>query len=162
MRYAHEIIQPDPVTVSPDLSVTDLARLLLEHDQDGFVVVEEGRVVGVVTAMDLIFQEKRVHLPSFITVMEVVVPVGHRAAVKELEKVTGSTVRDIMTPDPYTVAFDAGLDRIATLMVEKHVSLVPVLKDDVLIGVVTKRDVLRAAFSKATRMAADEAETEKT
>lgn len=146
MQYANEIMQHDFVTVTPDTPITELAALLFEHDVDGMPVVEDGRVVGVVTSMDLIFQEKRVHLPSFITVMEMVVPVGNRQAMKELEKVTGSVVRDIMTAAPVTVSFDASLGLIATLMVEKHLSVIPVVNQGQLVGVVTKRDVLLAAF----------------
>ena len=158
MKYANEIMQHDFVTVTPDTPVTDLATLLLEYDVDGMPVVEGDKVVGVVTSMDLIFQEKRVHLPSFVTVMEMVLPVGNRQALKELEKVTGSVVRDIMTADPVTVSFDASLALIATLMVEQHLTLLPVVNGGRLVGVVTKPDVLRAAFVDVTQ---EEADTDK-
>ena len=158
MPFASELMDREPLTVQVELPVPDLARLLLSERLDGVCVVKDGRCVGVVTTMDLIFQEKRVHLPSFVTVMEMVLPVGNRQALKELEKVTGSVVRDIMTADPVTVSFDASLALIATLMVEQHLTLLPVVNGGRLVGVVTKPDVLRAAFVDVTQ---EEADTDK-
>lgn len=147
MQFAHEIMDRDFLRVPVDMAVGELAALLLKHNADGACVVDGERLIGVVTTMDLVFQEKQVHLPSFITLMEMVIPLGGERARKELEKVTGGTVAEIMSKDPGTVAWDAPLSDVATLMVEKHYTLVPVLKGDHLQGVIGKRDLLKAAYA---------------
>lgn len=48
-----EIMSRDPVTVTPDMQIIDVARLLLEHRIGGVPVVEAGRIIGVVTESDL-------------------------------------------------------------------------------------------------------------
>lgn len=48
-----EIMSRDPVTVTPDMQIIDVARLLLEHRIGGVPVVEDGRIIGVVTESDL-------------------------------------------------------------------------------------------------------------
>jgi CBS domain-containing protein len=147
MRYALEIMQKEPTTIHPDARVEALARLLLERRMDGCCVVDDaGALVGVVTSMDLVFQEKPVHLPTVLTFMDAVIALGGRRAQEELEKITGSTVRDIMSADPTTVRKDTPLSEVAALMVEKHFTILPVLDQGVLVGVITKADVLRAAF----------------
>jgi CBS domain-containing protein len=150
VQYAHEIMDREFVTVEPGLEVGELAKLLLDKNVDGACVMEGGELVGVVTAMDLVYQEKQIHLPSFITLMEMVIPFGSARAQAELEKVTGSTVADIMSAAAVTVAWDAPLDEVATLMVDRHFTIVPVMKGDNLQGVVTKRDLLRAAYASRT------------
>lgn len=149
MRFALEIMQREPVTITADARVDALARLLLERGIDGCCVVDgDGKLVGVVTSMDLVFQEKPVHLPTIYTFMDVVIALGGQRARDELEKITGSTVGDIMSREPTTVAKDAPLSAVAELMVEKHYTVLPVIDSGVLVGVITKADVLRAAFPK--------------
>lgn len=147
MQFAHEIMNRTPYTVTADASVADLARGLLEHSSDGAVVVKGREVIGVVTAMDLVFQEKKVHLPTFIAFMDAVFPVGSRRTEAELAKITGATVEEIMSSPAITVEFDAALDAVATIMVEQHITVVPVTQDGVLVGVIEKPDVLRAVLA---------------
>lgn len=146
MTTAAEILDPRPLVVAPELSVQDLAAQLLEQRAEGACVVRGGRLVGVVTAMDLVFKEKNLHLPTFFTFMEAVIPLGLHKTEEEVEKMAGLTVRQIMTDRPITVGPDDNLHTMATLMVEKHLSMLPVVDDGRLLGVVDKRAVLAAAF----------------
>lgn len=148
MKNAIDLLDPAPLVVAPALSVKALAAQLLESGRDGAVVMEGEALVGVVTSMDLIFQEKRVHLPSMLTIMDLVIPLGSAQAEAELAKMGGTTVRDIMSAPPRTVGPDAEVDEIASLMVDLHISLVPVVEDGRLLGAITKPSVLRAAFGR--------------
>jgi CBS domain-containing protein len=53
-----------------------------------------------------------------------------------------------MTPEPVTVAADAPVTDVATLMVERDVSRVPVLDGDTLVGIVSKSDLVRSLISE--------------
>lgn len=48
-----KIMTKNPVTVSPDTLVKDAARLMLEHKIGGLPVVENGKVVGIITESDI-------------------------------------------------------------------------------------------------------------
>jgi CBS domain-containing protein len=148
MRNALDLLDPAPLVVAPDLSIAELAARLLETGRDGACVMDGDELVGVVTSMDLIYQEKRVHLPSVITIMDLVIPLGSAQAEAELSKIGGTTVREIMSAPPRTVGPQAEVDEIASLMVDLHISLVPVIEDGRLLGAVTKPSVLRAAFGR--------------
>ena len=63
---------------------------------------------------------------------------------KELKKAVGARVSDVMTTDPETVTVDATVEDIATLMVEKDVSRVPVVEGVALVGIVSKYDIVRS------------------
>lgn len=148
MQTAREVMQ-EARSVAPTLPVQQLARLLIEERLDGVcVVAEDGALLGVVTSMDLIFQEKQLHLPTFFVLLDGVLPLDSPwRAERELDKVSGAAVADIMTSDPIAVGPETPLDQVATLMVERHISIVPVVEDELLVGVITKPAMLRAAFT---------------
>src|SRR5262249_3456011 len=99
-----------------------------------------------VTAMDLVFREKRVHTPTPITILDVVLLFGVSRTEHELQKMSASRVGELMTRGPYTVGPDAALDEIATRMVDGHLSLVPVVDGGQLGGAVTRKGVETAAL----------------
>lgn len=148
MQYAHEIMDNDPLTVAPETTVKDLARALVQRGADGACVMDGDSLVGVVTSMDLIFQERSVHLPTYVTFLDAVLPIGQHKALKELEKVTGGTVSEIMTKTPISIAFDAPLDEVARLMVDRHITVLPVVRDGRLVGAVTKPRVLESILER--------------
>ncbi len=137
----------EPLTVVPERSIRDLVEMLLREHADGVCVVEDGRLVGVVTAMDLVFQEKQVHLPSVLAIMDFVIPLEPPDRLRhELEKISASRVRDIMTEHPVSVGPEATMAEIASLMVDKHITVLPVVEDERVVGMITKQALLRAAF----------------
>ncbi|MCB9780459.1 MAG: CBS domain-containing protein [Alphaproteobacteria bacterium] len=148
MTTARDILSTEALIVNPEMPVADLATALLAGGAEGACVVEDGRLVGVVTAMDLVYKEKNLHLPTVFTFMDAVIPIGWKKAEEELEKIAGLTVAEIMTARPVTVPPDADLHTLATLMVEQHLTMLPVVEGDLLLGAVDKRAVLAAAFPK--------------
>lgn len=141
----------EPLVVYPDYPVRELVELLLREHAEGACVVEEDRLVGVVTAMDLVFQEKRVHLPSLLAVMDFVIPLEPPAKLRhELDKIAASSVRDLMSVHPLSVGPDTPIAEVASLMVDKHLTVVPVVEEGRLIGMIGKPSLLRAVFPPPT------------
>ncbi len=148
MSTAQELMNEHPIVVSPEMSVQALAALLLEQQADGACVIEDDKLVGVVTTMDLVFQEKNVHIPTFVALMDAVIPLESNKRTREdIEKIAGTWVRDIMSDDPITVGPDSTVSDAATLMVERHLTMLPVVKEGQLLGVITKHAILKAAFN---------------
>lgn len=150
MSTVREVMDKGPLMIAPDRPVRELAELLMQTHIDGACVIDaDGTLRGVVTTMDLIFQEKRVHLPTVFYFLDAVIPLESEARTKaELAKIAGGKVSDVMTPDPITIGPEADLADAATLMVEKHISLLPVVEDGKLIGAVTKPALLHAAYRR--------------
>ena len=61
-----------------------------------------------------------------------------------MKKLTGSKIEDIYQKNPITVSPETELSEITTLMAEKDVHTLPVLQNDKLIGIIGKKDVIRA------------------
>lgn len=145
VTHARDIMEPARI-VGPQLSLADLATQLLDEGVDAVCVAEGERLVGVLTGMDLVYREKKVHAPTMITVLDLVVQLGARRTERELEKMGALTVSELMTRDVITTRPDAPADEIATQMVEQHLSLVPVVEHGRLVGVVTRRGMVELAL----------------
>lgn len=138
------------LTVVPDRSVRDLVELLLRERSDGACVIEAGRLVGVVTTMDLVFQEKRVHLPSVLSFMDFAIPLEPPDRLRdELSKIAGTRVREIMSKHPSYVGPHTPMSEIASKMVDDHITILPVVAEGQVQGMITKPALLRAAFPVA-------------
>jgi CBS domain-containing protein len=143
---AKDIMTKDVLTVSLDTPVKRLAELLSDYEISGAPVLDDHeRVIGIVTESDLIEQKKRLHLPTVVTLFESVLFLERPKKIKrEIEKMLGATVRDIYSKNVITIHEDTPLEDIATIMSEKKVHLLPVLRGNELVGIVGKADVVRA------------------
>ncbi len=71
MLTAQDIMTREVITVGEDATVRELATLFLTKNISGAPVVDAaGRVIGVVTESDLIFQNKKVHLPTAVAILD--------------------------------------------------------------------------------------------
>ncbi|MDI6901282.1 MAG: CBS domain-containing protein [Anaerosomatales bacterium] len=143
---ARDIMTAEPISVAPDLSVTDAARLMVEHRIGALPVVEGGVLVGIVSEGDLIMQDVKMEFPTYIHLLDgfIMYPPATARFEDELKKAVGATVGDVMTAEPVTVSVDAPVEDIATTMVDRDVSRVPVLDGDRVVGIVSKSDIVRS------------------
>ena len=145
MKKAIDIMTADVVTVKKETTVAELANLLATHNIGGTPVVDsQGHLVGVVTESDLIDQKKKVHIPTVVTILDSVIYLeSPNKMEKEMLKMAGSTVGDIFTENPQTVAEDTSIEEIATIMSEKNIHTLPVVRDSKIIGIIGKRDIIK-------------------
>ena len=143
-----EIMDPDPVTVSPGTGVPTLIKLLREHELPGVPVVQDdGTLVGIVTESDLILRgdDSSLHLPHYFELFGGLVflePLSHFE--ERLRKATAALARDLMTEDPVTIEPSATVHAAARLISRSKHNRLPVVEHGRLVGVVTRVDVLEA------------------
>ena len=147
-ELVREIMDAQPVTVTPDTPVEEVVRTLREHEEPGVAVVDaEGRCVGIVTEADLILpdDEGDLHIPHYINLFGGTVflePLGRFE--KRLRKAFASKAEDMMTPDPRTVSPDTSVREAARIIHDSGHNRLPVVEEGRLVGVVTRLDVLGA------------------
>ncbi|NIA08882.1 MAG: CBS domain-containing protein [Nitrospiraceae bacterium] len=151
MHKVKEIMTAPPITVSPETSVRDLAKLLTEHHINGVPVLDNtGNLTGIVTEADLIDQGKMLHIPTVLYFLDSVIFLENPKKMgKELKKMAGTKVKDICTRDVVTVEEDTPLDKVATLIAERHVNTLPVMREGQIVGVVGRGDLVRS-FASST------------
>ena len=149
MVRVKDIMTKNVITVSPEMEIAHAAKLLLEKGINGVPVVDEiGKLVGIICQSDLIAQQKALPIPSVFTLLDGFFPL---TSIKHLEKIVkkmaATTVADAMTSNPVTVRPEIGIEKLASLMVDKNFHTLPVVDEGQLVGVVGKGDILRILMS---------------
>jgi CBS domain-containing protein len=138
-----DVMETDWPTLGPESTVEEAIKLFAEERISGAPVVEDGRLVGIITEGDLIFQDADVKAPGFLDILGGVVPLGDTDEYRrEVLKSAGVTVGEVMTNDPVTVTPEATLAETATIMAERRKKILPVVEGGQLIGVITRMDIL--------------------
>ena len=119
MYRARDVMRTDLITVRAEATFGDAIRTLLEHDISGAPVVDEqGRLVGIISELQLL---EAVYTPEVKT---------HH-------------VRHFMTKHVLTVTEETILSDVTNLMVLHRIRRVPVVREGELVGIISRRDLLR-------------------
>jgi len=111
------------VTLEPEMEILRAAHLLIRHDISGAPVLDKhGRLVGILTERDCM----RVTMQA------------------DYHGVPGGLVRDHMSVNPQFVAPGESILKLAELFLNGRFHRYPVLDNGHLIGVISRRDVMRA------------------
>ncbi len=147
---ARDIMTANPITVARDLSVTDAARLMVENRVGALPVLDGTQLVGLVTEGDLIMRDVKVEFPTYLHLLDgfIMYPPATARFEAELKKAVGATVADVMSTEPVTAEASMTVSDLATLMVDRDVSRVPVLEDGKLVGIVSKSDIVRSLIAE--------------
>ena len=130
----------DPATVGPKDSLQKVMSLLRRRDIRSVPVVENGRLIGIVTDRDV--RQVAPAYPLFRDEDEI-----HRYT-------ENLTVTAAMTADPMTIAPDAPLVEAAKVLETYRISSMPVVDDRRLVGMLTVTDVLRVFVEQNEEIAA--------
>ncbi len=142
-----KIMTVNPKTVQSDTPLSQAIKLLVDNKISGLPVVDsEGKLVGILTEGDLMWQESGLEAPPYIMILDSLIylqnPARHE---KEVHKVLGKTVGEVMSDKVIIIVANQTVKEAAILMHDKKVSRLPVVqeKGGKLIGIVTQSDILR-------------------
>jgi CBS domain-containing protein/mannitol/fructose-specific phosphotransferase system IIA component (Ntr-type) len=128
-----ELMSERPRTVGPEVPLRSAVLEMLRAGLGGLPVVDESnRVIGMLSERELLRDLLSHYLPRAGGVNAPQPPAAARR-----------TVRDIMTRQVLCVAPEQPLAEVASLMLNKDVDRVPVVKDDRLVGFLTRGDIVR-------------------
>ncbi len=145
MITAKEIMTEKVITVTKDTSIKELSDLFIKHKVNGFPVVDgKGELIGIVTEKNLIEKSKNLHIPTVIALFDAVIYLeSGKKFEEEVKRFNATQVEDIYTSHVVTVAPDAGIHEIASLMAEKSIHSIPVVDGKKILGIVGKLDIIK-------------------
>jgi CBS domain-containing protein len=156
---AVDVMTREIVSISPDASVMEAVRLMLQHKISGLPVIDaSGNLRGVVTEGDFLrrvetgTERKRSRFVEFL--------LGPGRLATDYAHASGRKVDEVMTPDVRTVTEDEPLEKVVHLMERYRIKRIPVMRGDKVVGIVTRANLMRALASLALAehpVAADDA-----
>lgn len=122
-----EVMTSEVKACEPSATVVEAAKLMAQEDVGPIPVVEDGRLVGIVTDRDIVVK-----------------------GVARGGDLSSTTVGDIASRDLVTISPDADMGEALDLMAENQVRRLPVVEGDRLVGIVAQADVARQGRDKKT------------
>ncbi|MCE7859545.1 MAG: CBS domain-containing protein [Chloroflexi bacterium CFX2] len=140
----HDIMIRDVISICVDTTVDEIAKVLNEHRIGGAPVVDkERRVIGIVCESDLFLREKGLPFSAvkIPTLFKRWVDPDRLAEIYEGAR--HHTAADVMTTNVVCVDVDDTVGHAALLMVQRNIKRIPVLQDGILVGIITRTDIIR-------------------
>ena len=111
---AKDIMTRDVITVSPAITIRNLAMILIKNQISGApVVAKNGKIIGVVSEADIVAKK-------------------------------GKDVKSIMSKNVISVSEETSVEEIAKLMTTHHIKRLPVIRGDQMVGLVSRADIVSA------------------
>jgi len=151
MLTAKDIMTKNVVVVKPDTSIEELASILVKNEISGVPVIDDsGELFGMVTENDLISRNKRLHIPTVVSFLDAAIYLeSSKKFEEEVKRITATKVGDICNKRVISISEDTTIVDIATIMTEKKVHLLPVVSSGRVVGIVGKRDMVKAVARRA-------------
>ena len=150
---AREVMQADVHVVDSKMKLVSLEDAFLEKGVSGFPVVDDGKLVGVVSRTDVVrglaVERSRAGLMSdYYRSAEVVgAQADHDSAeavaAEAAVRVARMSVGDVMSRSPMTVSAGQALRDVARILVEQRIHRLPVVDGERLVGILTSLDIVR-------------------
>jgi CBS domain-containing protein len=136
-----DVMSTTLISVSPDMPLRDVARLLSEHRISGVPVIDDGRCLGVVSEADLLMKQLGRPISRRLPIEWIL---GERHDADELRRRAATTAREAMSAPAVTIGADRPVREAAAIMVDRGINRLPVVRDGRVIGIVTRSDLVRA------------------
>jgi len=144
---AKDIMTRKVVSVKKDTTIEQLIKLLIKHDISGVPVVDEhNSIIGIVTEADIIVRESDLPFAlsfgfSFLK--------NYESFLKNNQEYLNTKVGKIMTEKIKVVRQDTSITKVVNIMINNNINRLPVVdKDNKLIGIIARSDVLKSMLKK--------------
>lgn len=107
------------LVTNPNTTIRDVAKIMANHRVGSLVVMEENKIMGIITELDIIW----------------------KVVAGDLDPKT-TLVQEVMTKEVITIQVDQTLEEASHIMVEHKIKKLPVLEKDKLVGIITATDLI--------------------
>lgn len=146
---AADIMTTPAISVRPEITVQELAAMLLEKQISAVPVIDEdGTLLGIVSEGDLVRRvETGTDGPGSWWLDFLASPTIRQ---ERFIKSHGRRVSDVMTRNPMTIQPDTPLAEIATILEKNRIKRLPVVDGDAVVGIVSRANLLHGLIASAS------------
>ena len=143
MKKVKDVVNRNLITVSPSSSFEEVINIM-KKGVGKIPVLENEKVVGIITRDDILVKEGKFPLPPVIAFWEVMITLpGNKEYQEKLNKFSSYKVEDIMSKVKMYSSLEDNLEDVVTEMLNKKISYTLVLENEKLVGIVTKSDLIK-------------------
>ena len=147
MKKIVDIMNRNIVTVNADDSFEEALKLMKEKGIGRIPVMENGKLIGVITRNDILVKTEKAPLPPVLAIWDLLITLPNNKEFKEkYDKITGVTAKEIMTKEFSTIDVNADLQEAITSIVDNENEFFFVFDKESLLGILTKTDLINGIF----------------
>jgi len=138
---ASEVMEPEVLSVGPETKVSDVAKALLSRRISAVPVVDNGKLVGIVSEGDLIRRvetDTERHRSWWVELL-----ISSEKLATEYVKSHARYAGEVMTRKVVTAEENTSLSEVAKLFENHNIKRVPILRGSKVVGIVSRADLLR-------------------
>ncbi|MDO9574272.1 MAG: CBS domain-containing protein [Candidatus Contubernalis sp.] len=147
---ARDIMYRNVITVDKEKTLKEAAVLMSNHGISGLPVVDSsGRIIGIITDSDILKYRQKINLPEYLRLLEFFMEeIDPESIEEDISAILHKQVKDVMTTRLITVTEEAFIGEILGKFAEHHISRIPVVKENKLLGIIAREDVIKAFAEK--------------
>ncbi len=146
MLTVADIMTRNVVSIKGTTTVREMAGIFDAMRFGTLPVVDDvGNLTGIVTASDLVEQDRPLHMPTVISLFDWIIPLeGEGSLQRDLNKITAQTAAELASTDVVTVSASDSVSNAAEIMSGKKLHALPVVEGKKLVGMVSRIDIIRS------------------
>jgi len=146
MLTVADIMTRNVVTIKGTTTVREMATMFDTMHFGSLPIVDEaGNLTGIVSASDLVEQDRPLHIPTVISLFDWIIPLGGEGTLqRDLDKITAQTAAELASTDIATVNPSDTVSSVAEIMSSKKLHALPVVEGKKLVGMVSRIDIIRS------------------
>lgn len=146
MQTVADIMTKNVVSIKGTTTVREMAVIFESRNFGTLPVVDDtGNLTGIVSASDLVEQDRPLHMPTVISLFDWIIPLGGEGSLqRDLDKITAQTASELASTDVVTITPSENVSSAAEIMSSKKLHALPVVEGKKLVGMVSRIDIIRS------------------
>lgn len=146
MLTVADIMTTEVVSITGSTTVREMAEIFATRHFGSLPIVDEaGNLTAIVTASDLVEQDRPLHMPTVISLFDWVIPLeGQHTLEESLRKITAQTAAELASKEVVTITPGDLVSTAAEVMSSRKLHSLPVVEGNRLVGIVSRIDIIRS------------------
>ncbi|WP_425447119.1 CBS domain-containing protein [Dethiothermospora halolimnae] len=143
---AKDIMTKEVITIKENDTVEEVIKIITDNGISGVPVINNNNeVVGIVSESDLIYRDKELGMPAFVSLLGGYIFLESiKKYENKLKKKVAYKVKDLMTTNVITCHEEDDVKEVANTMINKKVNRVPIVNDNnKLAGIISRLDIVK-------------------
>ena len=147
MKKIIDIMNKNLVSVDANASFEEALKLMREKGVGRIPVMENGKLIGVITRNDILVKKEKAPLPPVLAIWDLLITLPTNKEFKEkYDKITAITAKEIMRKEFDVVDINTELEEVITSIVDNEKEFFFVYDKGSLVGIITKTDLINGIF----------------
>ncbi|MCJ8342236.1 MAG: CBS domain-containing protein [Cetobacterium sp.] len=147
MKTLKDVMNEKVVTIEKDTTFDKIVAIMKEEGIGKVPVIDNGKVIGVVTREDILVKQEKAPMPPVIAFWEVMFTLPNTKEFQQrLKKFASFKASDIMSEEFIIGKPEDDLEEMVTKMLEDNHHYILIIVEDELLGIVTKSDLIKNLY----------------